>query len=112
MRIIFRILIVALVVFSLPTLVPGIDVSGFYAALVVAILLGIINITLKPLLFILTLPVTILTLGLFSFVINAILLKFVATIVKGFEINGFIPALLGSLIISLVGSIVGMLLKK
>jgi putative membrane protein len=92
---VFSILLVA-------RLVPGVSVDGLTTTLIVALLLGLINITLKPILFVLTLPVTILTLGLFAFVLNALLLWFVASFVEGFHIDGFIPALLGALIISLV----------
>ncbi|MEN9389909.1 MAG: hypothetical protein RLZZ283_9 [Candidatus Parcubacteria bacterium] len=82
--------------------VPGIHVADFYVALIVAIMLGIIGITLKPILVILTLPITILTLGLFSFVINAGILWFVASFVEGFDIDSFLAALLGSFVISIV----------
>ncbi|MCC2630305.1 MAG: rane protein of unknown function [Candidatus Paceibacter sp.] len=101
-----RLLINALVIFLISELLPGFDVLSFYTAFIVAIVLGLINITLRPLLIILTLPITILTLGLFTFVINALMLMLVATIVKGFNIEGFIPAFLASLIISLVNVII------
>ena len=93
--IVFSILLVA-------RLVPGVSVDGLATTLIVALVLGLINITLKPILFVLTLPITILTLGLFAFVLNALLLWFVASFVEGFHIDGFIPALIGALIISLV----------
>lgn len=93
--IVFSILLVA-------RLVPGVSVDGLTTTLIVALVLGLINITLKPILFVLTLPITILTLGLFAFVLNALLLWFVASFVEGFHIDGFVPALIGALIISLV----------
>ena len=83
-------------------LVPGFVVTGFYPAAIVAVMLGIIGISLKPVLYILTLPINIITFGLFSFVINAGILWFVASFVDGFSIDGFIPALVGGLVISVV----------
>lgn len=83
-------------------LIPGFSVTGFYIALIVALILGVLNITIKPILLLLTLPLNLLTLGLFSFVINAVLLIFVASFVEGFAITGFIPAFLGAVIIALV----------
>lgn len=82
--------------------VPGIMVASFYTALLVALALAVVNVILKPILIILTLPITILTLGLFTLVINGLLLWLVSTFVKGFEVAGFVPAFLGALIISVV----------
>jgi putative membrane protein len=86
--------------------VPGFSVENIYTAVIVAILLGIVSITLKPLLLLITLPINILTLGLFSFVINALMLWLVASFVEGFEIEGFVPALLGALILAVIHWIV------
>lgn len=83
--------------------VPGIAVGSFYTALVVAVLWGIIGWTLKPLLNILALPINLITLGLFSFIINALLFWLLATFVAGFSVAGFVPALIGSLLLSVVG---------
>lgn len=83
--------------------VPGFTVDSFYIALVVAVILGVLNITIKPILSILTLPLNIITLGLFSFVINAVLLILVSSFVEGFEVTGFVPALIGSVIIAVAG---------
>jgi len=82
--------------------VPGFSVESIYTALIVALILGVISITLKPILLLLTLPINLLTLGLFSFVINALLLWFVASFVDGFTIAGFVPALIGALVLALV----------
>jgi len=79
--------------------VPGISVSSFYSALVVALVLGIMNALVRPLLIFLTLPINILTLGLFTLVINALLFWFVSTVVKGFEVAGFTAAFFGALIL-------------
>ncbi len=84
-------------------LVPGFHVDTFYTALIVAVVLALLNVTLKPLLMILTLPLNLITLGLFTFVINAGLILLIATFVKGFQVTGFVPALLGGAIIAIVG---------
>lgn len=86
-------------------IVPGIAVDSFARALLVALLLGVLNVTLKPLLIILTLPATILTLGLFLLVINGFVLWFIGTFVEGFQVNGFFPAVLGALVISVVAAL-------
>jgi len=83
-------------------LLDGIHVSGFFTAFFAAAILGILNAFFRPLMFVITLPINIVTLGLFTFVINAILLLMVAGVISGFEIAGFWSALLGSLLISLV----------
>ncbi len=91
---------------------PGMEVSGWYAALITALVLGLVNAVLKPILLILTLPVNILTLGLFTLVINALLFWFVASFIKGFDVDGFAPAFWGALILSVVSWFVSGLLKK
>ena len=83
-------------------LVDGIVVTSFFAALFAAAVLGILNALFRPILLIITLPINILTLGLFTFVINALLLKMVSGVVTGFHVYGFWSAVFGSLIISLV----------
>ena len=83
-------------------LVPGIKLDGFLTAFVAAAVIAIVTISLKPILNLITLPINVLSLGLFTLVINAILLMFVAYIVTGFEIDGFIPALFGSIIMSIL----------
>ncbi|HEX4780519.1 MAG TPA: phage holin family protein [Usitatibacter sp.] len=91
-------------------LYPGVQVESFPAALVAALVLGLVNALLRPLLVILTLPVTILTLGLFLFVINALLFWLVAEVVHGFAVTGFGAALLGSILYSVISLIAGWLL--
>lgn len=83
-------------------LFPGIEVSGFGTALFAALVLGILNAFFRPVLIVLTLPINILTLGLFTFVINAFLLLMTSGVIGGLHVAGFSYALLGSLIISLV----------
>lgn len=80
----------------------GIHVNGFGSALFAALILGILNAFFRPILFILTLPITVLTLGLFTFVINALLLMMTSGIIGGLVVDGFGSALFGSLVISLV----------
>jgi putative membrane protein len=83
-------------------LVPGIKVDSLLTAILAAAVLGLINVFIKPVLIILTLPLSILTLGVFTFFINALLLALVAYFVRGFEVQSFLAAFLGSLIISIV----------
>jgi putative membrane protein len=83
-------------------LYPGVTVTSFIAALIAALVLGLVNAIIRPLLVMLTLPVTILTLGLFIFVINALLFWLVASVVDGFQVAGFGAALLGSILYSLL----------
>jgi len=80
----------------------GIHVSGFFAAFFAAMVLGVLNALFRPILIVLTLPINILTLGLFTFVINALLLLMVSGVVRGFYVYGFWGAVFGSLVISLV----------
>lgn len=105
MKIILRILTTALALLLCTQFIPGIIVPNFSVALVAAVVLGLLNLIVRPILFLLTLPITLLSLGLFSFVINAALFLFAASIVSGFSVDGFIPALIGSLIVSAVSAI-------
>ena len=83
-------------------LISGIEVSGFFSAFFAAAILGILNIFFRPILFILTLPINLLTFGLFTFVINALLLKMASGVISGFQVHGFWSALFGALVISVV----------
>src|SRR5579871_7030574 len=83
-------------------LIKGFEVSGFGAALIAAVVIGLVNGTIGFFLKVITFPLTILTLGLFWWVINALMLKLAAAVVRGFKINGFLPALIGALVLSLV----------
>jgi putative membrane protein len=83
-------------------LIQGVEVKGFWSAFFAAAILGVLNALFRPILILLTLPITILTLGLFTFVINAVLILMVSGVVGGFEVHGFWSALLGSLVISIV----------
>jgi len=83
-------------------LYPGVQVESFFAAAMAALVLGLINAVVRPILVILTFPVTLLTLGLFLFVINALLFWLVANVVQGFAVSGFFAALIGSLLYSVI----------
>jgi putative membrane protein len=110
MRLLVHWLVSALAVYIVAHLGIGISVSGPTAALVAALVIGLINATLGLLLKIITFPLTILTLGLFWFVINALMLELAAALVKGFAVRGFVAALVGSVLISLVSSVLQCLL--
>lgn len=98
-----RWLILTLAIVTAAYLIDGIQVEGFLSAFFAAAVLGILNALLRPVLIILTLPINILTLGLFTFIINALLLKMTSGVIPGFEVQGFWPAILGALVISVVG---------
>ena len=102
MTLIIRWFINALALMLVAYLYSGVQVNGIVAALIAALVLGLVNAVIRPLLVILTLPVTILTLGLFIFVINAFMFWFVTEIVKGFTVTGFTAALIGSLMFSVI----------
>jgi putative membrane protein len=101
----------ALAVWVVAHVVPGISVSGPVAALIAALAIGFINATIGALLKILTFPLTLLTLGLFWFVINAAMLKLASALVPGFEVRGFFAAFVGAIALSLVNSVLHWLFK-
>ncbi|MCB9811698.1 phage holin family protein [Candidatus Nomurabacteria bacterium] len=105
MKMISRVLIGALALLLAANFIPGIEVMGLYTAIIAALILGLLNMIVRPVLIVLTLPVTILTLGLFTFVINAALFWFAASFIEGFAVAGFVPALLGSIFVSIVSAI-------
>jgi len=98
-------LVIAAAMMALSRLLPGFQVDGWVPALLGAVVLGAANAILKPILFVLTLPFTILTLGLFLLVLNALMVWVTALIVPGFSVHGILPALLASMILSVVGMI-------
>ncbi len=95
-------LINALALLALPYVVPSVQVSGFLTALVAALVLGLVNSLIRPVLVLLTLPVTLVTLGLFIFVINGLLFWMVASFVEGFRVAGFWSAVLGAIVYALI----------
>lgn len=102
MKFLAKWIIVALVILTLPSFVPGIAITSFGTALLVALFFGILNAVVRPIILLIAFPITLITLGLFSFVVNAALFWWVGSFVKGFEVHGFVPALLGSLVVSVV----------
>ncbi len=104
MSILINWLISAFAIIVTAYLLPGVHVSSFSAALVAAIVLGIINAFLKPILLILTLPINLLTLGLFTFVVNALVIILTANLVPGFKVDGFWWALFFSIVLSIINS--------
>ena len=95
-------LINAIALVAVAYLVPGIAVSDFVTALIAALVLGLLNAVIRPVLILLTLPATLLTLGLFIFVINGLLFWFVGSFIAGFTVNGFWPGLFGAIAYSIV----------
>ncbi|NGM85923.1 phage holin family protein [Parapusillimonas sp. SGNA-6] len=91
---------------------PGITVASFGSALVAALVLGLLNTLVKPVLILLTLPITIVTMGLFLLVLNALVFWFVGSVLKGFQVNGFWWALLGAFVYSVVSGLLSGLLAR
>jgi len=99
----------ALALLTVAYVLPGITVDGFAAALVAALILGLINTLIRPLLILLTLPVTVISLGLFILVINGLLFWFAGSVLKGFEVSGFWVGVAGALLYSIFSSVLAML---
>lgn len=105
MGILIRILVTALAALLTAYLLPGVKLANFTSALLLAIVLGLLNLLVKPVLVILTLPVTIVTLGLFLLVINALIVLWASSLVKGFKVDNFWWALIFSVVLSIISSI-------
>ena len=112
MKIIVRWLLLAAALLLVAHLYPGVQVTSFGSAMIAAFVLGLFNTLLRPLLVLLTLPVTILTLGLFLFIINALMFYFAASVLQGLHVNGFAAALIGSLIYSLCGMVIDVAMER
>lgn len=110
MRLLIRLVIITLGVLVAVNIVDGVDVPGTQQAVVVAVVFGLLNAFLKPVLQLLALPVTILTLGIFYFVINVFIVYLTAFIVTSFTVEGFFPALFFSIIVSIVSWLLGIFL--
>lgn len=102
MRMLLNWILSAVAVWVVAQIVPGVHVSGARAALIAALVIGFINATLGLVLKIITFPLTLLTLGIFWFVINALMLELAAALVRGFEVHGFLAAFIGAIVLSLV----------
>ena len=112
LKVIARWLLLAAALLLVAHLYPGVKVSSFGAAMVAALVLGLLNALVRPLLVLLTLPVTLLTLGLFLFVINALMFWAAAWLLQGLEVSGFVAALVGSLIYSICGLVIDVALER
>ena len=106
MKLLIRILIIAVNAFVLAYLLPGIHIDNFGTSIMVAIVLALLDFLVKPVLILLTLPATVITLGLFLFIINAIIILLDAYFVHGFKVDGFLSALTFSLLLSIANSLV------
>ncbi len=111
MRLLLSLLFNALALIITAYLVPGFRVADFQTAILATIVLGIINIIIKPILLLLTAPINLLTLGLFTFVVNAVILFMVSWFVKGLTIDGWLPAILAAIVFSVVSTAMSMLLS-
>lgn len=111
MNLIVKLLLNALAVFALAELLNGVEVNGYVGALIVAIVLSILNLLVKPILVILTLPVTILTLGLFLFIVNALIVLLADKLVDGFRVNGLWTAVLFSILLCILQSLLHSFIK-
>ena len=111
-KIVVRWLLLAAALLLVAHLYPGVQVANFTAAMIAALVLGLLNALLRPILVLLTLPVTVLTLGLFLFVINALMFYFAASLLSGFNVTGFVAALVGSLLYSLCGLVIDAAIER
>ena len=105
MKFIMRIIVTSIIAFGLSYILTGVHIDSFWAAIVFAIVLAVLNAFVKPILILLTLPLTLFTFGLFLFVINAAIILLTAEFVKGFRVDGFWWALLFSLLLSIITSV-------
>ncbi len=112
MQAIVNLLLSGIAVFVSAYIIPGVNVDGFVAAIVVAVVLGLVNMFIRPLVSFLTLPVNVLTLGLFSFVITALMVMLTAMIVPGFTVDSFWAALIFGVVLSLVTGLLFALMPK
>jgi putative membrane protein len=112
MNLIIRILLTAVAVVIIAKFLPGVAVEGFTSAIIVAVVLGLLNLFVKPILVLLTLPITVVTFGLFLLVINALIILMANSFIDGFTVDGFWIALLFSLLLSLLQSILFSVLKE
>ena len=111
-KIIVRWLLLAAALLLVAYLYPGVTIRSFGSAMLAAFVLGLFNTLLRPILVLLTLPVTLITLGLFLFVINALMFYFAASVLDGFHVNGFVAALIGSLLYSLCGMVIDVAIER
>lgn len=111
MNILISLVLNALALLATAYIVPGFKVENFTTAVLAAIVLGVVNTFIKPILSLITAPLTIITLGLFSFVVNAVVLFIVSAVVKGVVIDGWVTAILGAIVLSVVSTILNSIFK-
>jgi putative membrane protein len=112
MKLVVRWLLLSAALLLVAYLYPGVSVTSFGTAMIAALVLGLLNTIVRPLLVLLTLPVTLITLGLFLFVINALMFWAAASVLDGFNVSGFVAALVGSLIYSLCGMVIDVAIER
>lgn len=112
MKLLLRLLLTAVAVVILAKILPGVSVDSYWTAIIVAVVLSLLNFIVKPILVLLTLPVTILTLGLFLLIINAIIIFMADGFIDGFDISGWFMAIIFSLLLSLFQSVLFSILKS
>ena len=105
-------LVSALGFLVLPYIISGISVKGFGTALILALLWGVMNVTIKPILLLLTLPINIFTFGIFTFLLNGFLLCILGGVIKGFEVHGFWVAVLGALVLSVISTLAHFVFRR
>lgn len=109
MKLLARLLVSSLALLATAYVVPGFHVDGITAALIAAVVLGLVNMFIKPIMLLVTLPITLLTLGLFTFVINALMLALTSYLVPGFDIDGLVATLIGTLVLSIASTLISWL---
>jgi putative membrane protein len=112
MKTIVRWLLLAAALLLVAQIYPGVQVAGFGSAMIAALVIGLFNALVRPILVLLTLPVTIITLGLFLFVINALMFYFAAAVLASFHVDGFVAAVVGSLLYSLCALVIDAALER
>ena len=108
---IINFIVSTLLIFVLAQVIPGVTVNSIYTAATAALLLSVVNITIKPLLQLFTLPLTFITFGLFTFILDALLVLFLASVLKGFAINGFVAALVFSITLGFLNAVINIFRK-
>ena len=111
MQLIIALVLNALALMITANIVPGFAVSDFTSSVLAAVVLGVVNTFIKPVLSFVTAPLSVITLGLFAFVVNAVVLFIVDAVVPGLTINGWIPAILGAIVLSVVATVLTTVLK-
>lgn len=107
MRVLLHIAIITATIFFLAQYMSGISVVSWKTALLVAIVLGLLNVTVRPILYLVTLPVSLITFGLFSYVLNALMIMLIPYVISGFHVAGFFPALIAAMVITFTSALFG-----